>query len=85
MTRFMKDSYMNKTALLKSYLQSGASVTTNDVTLMFEIKNPSAAVRQLRTEGVCIYTNKTSGGTAYRIGAPSKALVAAAFASGFKA
>ena len=82
---------MSKTERLKQYLQTGAQVTPKQVSAMFGISRPSAAIHQLRQEGVCIYTNpvtlkRTGEQTVkYRIGTPSKAMVAAAFAAGFRA
>jgi hypothetical protein len=39
-----------------------------------------ARVQELRAEGYSIYTNKTKNGTAYRLGNPTRAMVATAYA-----
>lgn len=64
------------------------TLTVKQAQTKFGIKNVSARVEELRKEGHCIYTNtvKRADGSkvqAYRIGAPSKALVKAALANGF--
>jgi len=43
----------------------------------FDLKSPRAMVDQLRTEGHMVYINKSAGGTSYRLGAPTKAIIAA--------
>ena len=79
---------MTKAQRLLSYLQSGSTATPNQIRGMFGISNPSAAVYQLRTEGNCIYANPATlkdgrQVTKYRLGTPSKAMVAAAVTAGF--
>lgn len=77
---------MTKTAKLEAALKTGASLTAKQISAQFGIKNPHEAVRQLRQSGVCVYANEaklSKGGmtTKYRIGRPTKAMVAAAYAS----
>ena len=74
---------VSKTAKLETFLKTGASVTSKQITSRFGLKNPREAIRKLRQDGVCVYSNATtmSDGTKaikYRIGTPSKAMVAAA-------
>lgn len=74
---------MSKQAKLLNYLQTGASVTTRQITGSFGLKNAAAAVHELRQQGNCIYANqaKLSDGTTttkYRIGKPTKRMVALA-------
>ncbi len=74
---------MSKTAKLKAYLQTGASVTPKQIKSMFKIANPSAAIFTLRQEGLCVYSNEATlytgeKTTKYRVGAPSKRMVALA-------
>ena len=76
---------MNKTAKLEAALKTGSSFTAKQISAQFGIKNPHEAVRQLRQSGVCIYANESKlakGGTTtkYRVGRPTKAMVAAAYA-----
>ena len=62
--------------------------TTSQAQRRFGITNVAARIDELRKEGHCIYTNtkvvdgkKTSY---YRLGTPTKALVQAAYAAGFR-
>lgn len=78
---------MSKLAKLQNYLQSGNSVTPKQITSMFGLKNPTAAVHALRTSGVCVYGNPATlyDGTIttkYRVGTPTKAMIAAAARAG---
>lgn len=76
---------MTKTAKLQKHLSTGASLTAKQISAQFGIKNPHEAVRTLRESGVCVYGNPAvlSDGTKttkYRIGRPTKAMIAAAYA-----
>ena len=78
---------MTKIERLKAFLASGATATPKQITGMFGLVNPTAAVHQLRSEGVCVYANKVTlkDGTAttkYRVGMPSARMVKAAHALG---
>lgn len=78
-----KTTAVSKTAKLETFLKTGASVTSKQITSRFGLKNPREAIRQLRQDGVCVYSNATTlsdgtKATKYRIGTPSKAMVAAA-------
>lgn len=79
---------MTKAQKLLSFLQSGNTATPSQIKGMFKIANPSATVTQLRKEGNCIYANPTvlSDGrqaTKYRLGTPTKAMVAVAASAGY--
>lgn len=70
----------SKQAKLLKHLQSGAELTAKQISGTFGLKNPHDAVRQLRSQGYCIYSNpsKLSTGekvTRYRLGQPSKRMV----------
>jgi chemotaxis receptor (MCP) glutamine deamidase CheD len=74
---------MNKTEKLKTALVSGEKLTAKQITARFGLKNPHEAVRQLRNEGICVYSNDAVLSTGkkvvkYRVGTPSKAMVAVA-------
>ncbi len=61
------------------------TLTAAQIRSRFGITNVGARIEELRAEGHCIYTNKKtlSDGrtiTVYRLGKPSKAMVAAAHA-----
>ena len=78
-----KTAAVSKTAKLETFLKTGASVTPKQITSRFGLKNPHAAIAELRQSGVCVYSNVATmsdgtKATKYRIGTPSKAMVAAA-------
>lgn len=66
----------NSTKFLNALLR-GESVTWNEARTSFNLQRPRAVVEKLREDGHCVYINKTSTGTSYRIGTPSKAIIAA--------
>ena len=43
----------------------------------FDLVSPRALVDTLRAEGNMIYVNQTAKGTSYRMGVPTKAIIAA--------
>jgi Helix-turn-helix domain len=74
---------MSKQAKLLSFLKSGRDVTARQISGSFGLKNPHDAIHQLRSQGHCVYSNKAtlSDGTIttkYRIGQPSRRMVAIA-------
>lgn len=69
---------MSKTSKLVTALQNGDSLTTNDIRRL-GVSNPTDAIFRLRKQGYCIYRNKTASDTTYRLGRPSKAMVAQLF------
>jgi len=78
---------MTKQAKLLSHLQTGAELTAKQISSIFGLKNPGRAVHSLRTQGFCVYSNPTTLSTGekvvkYRIGTPSKRIVALANAIG---
>ena len=70
----------NSTKFLNALLR-GDSVTWKEAQTKFNLSKPRAVVDKIREEGHCVYINKNSKGTYYRIGTPSKALIAAGFAA----
>ena len=66
----------NSTKFLNTMLR-GNSVTWADAQKVFNLARPRAVVDKLREDGHCVYINKSKAGTSYRIGTPSKAIVAA--------
>lgn len=56
---------MTKIAKLETYLNSGAEVTAKQITKMFGLQNPTAAIHALRSNGLRVYSNKAvlSNGT----------------------
>lgn len=74
---------MSKHSKLLNHLQNGHEVTAKQIEGTFGIKSPSRAIHYLREQGNCIYANKVTlsdgtEGTKYRIGKPSKRMVALA-------
>ena len=74
---------MSKQAKLLNYLSTGAEVTAKQIQGSFGLKNPHDAIHQLRNQGHCVYGNKATLAdgtetTKYRIGKPSRHMVAAA-------
>jgi hypothetical protein len=71
---------MSKHSKLLNHLQSGHEVTAKQITGTFGLKN---AVHYLREQGHCVYANRVTlsdgtEGTKYRIGKPSRSMVALA-------
>jgi len=74
---------MSKKDLLLKHLQAGKAFTAKQITASFGIANPARHVQVLREQGYCVYSNpsKLSNGsvaTKYRIGTPSRRIVALA-------
>ncbi len=70
----------NSTKFLNALLR-GQSVTWKEAQTKFNLSKPRAVVDKIREEGHCVYINKNKSGTYYRIGTPSKALIAAGCAA----
>ena len=65
-----------KTKVL-NLLSKGAPVSWTTLRNKFDLTSPRAMVDQLRTEGHMVYINQTSNGTSYRLGTPTKSIIAA--------
>ena len=69
---------LTKKQKVLNLLSKGETVTWSSLRSRFDLTSPRAMIDQLRTEGHMVYINTTStGGTTYRIGKPSKAIIAA--------
>ena len=73
-----------KTGKLLNALQNGQSLTEGQIKVRFGLKNPRATVSNIRLAGYAVYANQhkdTKGRvtTKYRIGRPSRAIVAAGY------
>ena len=80
---------MGRKALTKkqkvlNLLSNGKSVTWTSLRNKFDLTSPRAMVDQLRTEGHMVYINQTSNGTSYRLGTPTKSILAAGASKIFK-
>lgn len=78
---------MSKLSRLEKYLKSGSAATPRQITGMFGLQNPSAAIHELRSQGVCVYCNTStlSNGSRtvkYTIGRPTRKMIAMAHALG---
>lgn len=68
---------MTKLARLESYLKAGNEITAKQITSMFKLRNPSAAIHALRSNGVNVNTKKTTLSTGvktskYKVNAAAK-------------
>ena len=73
----------NKARVLEAF-QKGEQLTAAQIKARFGVKNPTATVSDLRYDGYAIYANQhtdTKGRvkTFYRLGTPSRAVVAAGY------
>ena len=68
---------MSKRQKVLNLLSKGESVTWKTLRNRFDLVSPRALVDTLRAEGNMIYVNKTAKGTSYRMGTPTKAIIAA--------
>jgi len=66
-----------KTTQVRNLLTKGNSVTWKTLRAKFDLRSPAQMVGKLRNEGMMIYENRTSAGVSYRVGTPSKAVIAA--------
>jgi len=73
---------MTQNEKLVTYLSSGHAITQGKARKLFGIRRLSARINDLRTSGFCVYTNTRNGKTSYRMGMPSRAIVAAAYQVG---
>ena len=73
----MARAKISKTQKVLNLLNSGAEVTWKTLRQKFDLRSPTSMIGKLRNQGVMIYTNKTSNGVSYRVGTPSKVIIAA--------
>jgi ribonucleotide monophosphatase NagD (HAD superfamily) len=67
----------SKTQRVLKLLETGKSVSWKTLRTRFDLRTPRAMIDKLRAAGNMIYINKTAQGTSYRVGKPSKAIIAA--------
>jgi predicted transcriptional regulator len=80
----MMFSTETKSGKLLAALQNGEALTEGQMRVRFGLKNPRATVSDIRYAGFAVYANQhkdTKGRvtTKYRIGRPSRAIVAAGY------
>ena len=71
------NNMLSKTQKIKNLFNKGATVTWKQLRTVYDLKSPAAMVGKLRNEGLMIYENRSSKGVSYRVGTPSKAVIAA--------
>ena len=81
----MARTKLSKTEKVRNLFSKGNSVTWKSLRKTFDLKSPASMVGKLRNEGMMIYENRTSAGVSYRVGTPSKAVIAAGQAALFGA
>lgn len=67
----------SKRAKVLNLLSKGASVSWKTLRSRFDLTSPRSLIDTLRAEGNMIYINQTAKGTSYRMGTPTKAIIAA--------
>ena len=75
---------LSKKVKVLNLLSKGLPVTWKTLRSRFDLTSPRAMVDQLRTEGHMVYINQTSNGTSYRLGTPTKSILAAGASKIFK-
>ena len=73
----MARAKISKTQKVLNLLNSGAEITWKTLRQKFDLRSPTSMIGKLRNQGVMIYTNKSKSGVSYRVGTPSKAVIAA--------
>ena len=79
----MAKTKTSKTDKVRNLFATGQSVTWKTLRSKFDLTSPASMVGKLRNEGLMIYENRTSAGVSYRVGTPSKAVIAAGQAALF--
>jgi len=70
----------NQTKKILNFLSSGQSLSEAQAERMFGVRSVGARIAELREAGFPVYTNVSkTGKTVYRLGTPSRAMIAAAY------
>ena len=67
----------------RNLFSKGSDVSWKQLRNTYDLKSPAAMVGKLRNEGMMIYENRSSKGVSYRVGTPSKAVIAAGITAVF--
>ena len=73
----MARAKLSKTEKVRNLFATGKDVSWKQLRNTYDLKSPAAMVGKLRNEGMMIYENRTAKGVSYRVGTPSKAIIAA--------
>ena len=68
---------LSKKVKVLNLLSKGEPVSWKVLRSRFDLTSPRAMVDQLRSEGHMIYINESTKGTSYRLGTPTKSIIAA--------
>ena len=68
---------LSKKEKVLNLLSKGTNVAWKTIRTKFDLESPRAMIDTLRAEGYMIYGNKVKGRTYYRLGTPTRAIVAA--------
>ena len=68
---------LTKKQKVLNLLSKGKPVFWKTLRSRFDLTSPRAMIDQLRTEGHMVYINESNGGTSYRLGRPTKSIIAA--------
>ena len=73
----MARTKLSKTEKVRNLFTKGGEVSWKTLRNKFDLKSPASMVMKLRNEGLMIYENRKSKCVYYRVGTPSKAIIAA--------
>ena len=68
---------LTKKTKVVNLLCKGKNVTWKTLRKRFDLASPTAMIHTLRKEGHAIYRNITPSGVAFRLGTPTKSMIAA--------
>ena len=68
---------LSKKQKVLNLLSKGDNVAWTTIQNRFELESPRSMIDTLRAEGYMIYGNKVKGQTVYRMGQPTRAIIAA--------
>jgi len=68
---------LSKKAKVLNLLSKGENIAWKTLRSRFDLESPRAMIDTLRSEGYMIYGNKVAGKTFYRLGTPTRAIIAA--------
>lgn len=72
---------LTRTQKFLNALLRGESISWKQAQNVYGFKSPRTVVDGLRRKGHMVYINKSTNGTSYRIGAPTKEIIAAGLAA----
>ena len=68
---------LTKKEKVLNLLSKGKNVTWKTLRKRFDLNSPTAMIHTLRKEGHAIYRKMTPSGVAFRLGSPTKSMIAA--------